>query len=281
VFKKLLLPVLVVILSASTAAPAFASGRPVAAEPSAAAKPKLAAPIPCPRCWHPHLDTSWQWQLSGALDDTFDVQMYDVDLFETTASEVDELNGGNRWAICYLDAGTYENWRPDASDFPKSVLGKSNGWPGERWLDIRQIPLLKPIISARLDQCAVKGFDGVEFDNVDGYQNKTGFPLTAAQQLKYNVWLANQAHLRGLSAALKNDLDQVHPLVRYFDYALDEQCFQYKECGKLLPFINAGKAVFEVEYHLDTAAFCPKAIKLGFNALKKNLELDAPSEACS
>jgi hypothetical protein len=280
VFRKALLPLLVVIVSAGTMAPAFASGRPPSAAPAATPKPKLAAPIHCPRCWHPDLDTSWQWQLSGTLDDTFDVQMYDVDLFETSASEVETLNGGNRYAICYLDAGTYENWRPDASAFPKSVLGKRNGWPGEHWLDIRRLSVLKPIMAARMDQCAVKGFDGVEFDNVDAYQNRSGFALTAHDQLKYNGWLANQAHLRGLSAALKNDLDQVKQLLPYFDYALDEQCFQYKECDKLLPFINAGKPVFEVEYDLAASAFCPKANRLGFNALEKNLELDATREAC-
>jgi hypothetical protein len=280
VFRKALLPVLVVIVSAATVAPAFASARPGSPEPATRPK-RLAAPIQCPRCWHPPLNTSWQWQLSETLDTTLDVQMYDVDLFETSASQVDEINGGStRFAICYLDAGTYEKWRPDADAFPASVLGRGNGWPGERWLDIRRISILKAIMQARLDQCAVKGFDGVEFDNVDGYQNRTGFPLTARDQLAYNMWLANQAHLRGLSAALKNDLDQVKTLLPYFDFALDEQCFQYGECGKLLPFVNAGKPVFEVEYNLATSKFCPKANALNFNSLMKNLELDATREAC-
>jgi hypothetical protein len=280
VFRKTVLPVLVVLLSAATAAPALASGRPGSLEPATRPK-KLAAPVQCPRCWHPALDTSWQWQLSGTLDTSLDVQMYDVDLFDTTAAQVDAINGGaDRFAICYLDAGTWENWRPDADLFPKSVLGKRNGWPGEHWLDIRRLSVLAPIMKARLDLCAVKGFDGVEFDNVDGYQNKTGFPLTAREQLTYNTWLANQAHQRGLSAALKNDLGQVKTLVPYFDFALDEQCFQYDECSKLKPFINAGKPVFEVEYHLDTSAFCPQANALNFNSLKKNLALDATREAC-
>jgi hypothetical protein len=265
-------------VSAATVAPALASGRPDGPEP--AARRRLALPVSCPRCWHPDLVTSWQWQLSGTTDHSVDVQMYDVDLFETSAAEVDQLNEGSRYAICYLDAGTWENWRPDASQFPASVRGRSNGWPGERWLDIRRMGVLKPIIAARLDQCAVKGFDGVEFDNVDGYANRTGFPLTAADQLTYNVWLANQAHLRGLSAALKNDLGQVKTLLPYFDYAVNEQCFQYKECSLLLPFIAAGKPVFEVEYELDPAKFCPKANALGFNSLRKNLSLDAYRVAC-
>ena len=114
-------------------------------------------------------------------------------------------------------------------------MGRSNGWPGERWLDIRKLGVLGPIMKARLDMCAAKGFDAVEFDNVDGYQNRTGFPLTAADQLAYNVFLANQAHLRGLSAVLKNDVGQIRALLPYFDFALNEQCHQYDECDRLEP----------------------------------------------
>ena len=160
--------------------------------------------------------------------------MYGIDLFDNAPSVVASLHAHywhklNRVVICYMSAGTWENWRPDASAFPKSVLGKPvSGWAGERWLDIRQIGILGPIMDARLDLCKQKGFDGVEADNVDGYANPTGFPLTPSDQITYNMFLAAQAHIRGLSIGLKNDLDQVNDLLPYFDWALDEQCFQYK-----------------------------------------------------
>jgi hypothetical protein len=51
------------------------------------------------------------------------------------------------------------------------------GWPGERWLDIRRIDLLAPLIGQRLELCRIKGFDAVEPDNIDGYTNDTGFSL--------------------------------------------------------------------------------------------------------
>jgi hypothetical protein len=86
---------------------------------------------------------------------------------------------------------------------------------------------LGDVTKARMDLCKSKGFNGVEFDNVDGHSNNTGFPLTPSEQLSYNIFLANAAHTRGLSVALKNDLDQVTTLLPYFDWALDEQCFQY------------------------------------------------------
>ncbi|HLJ34057.1 MAG TPA: endo alpha-1,4 polygalactosaminidase [Ktedonobacteraceae bacterium] len=250
------------------------------AQAGSVALPALPAPVPCPNCWHPALNTSWQWQLQGQIDQSFNVTMYDVDMFDTSASVVASLHSAGRIVICYIDAGTWENWRPDASKFPNSVKGKNNGWPGEKWLDIRQLSILGPIMQARMDLCKSKGFDGVEFDNVDGYTNNTGFPLTYNDQLNYNTWLANQAHTRGLSVALKNDLGQIHDLLPYFDWVLDEQCFQYTECGKLVPFIQANKAVMEVEYNLAPSQFCPKANALNFNSMKKHLNLKAYRVAC-
>ena len=96
--------------------------------------------------------------------------------------------------ICYIDVGTAENWRADYSSFPASVLGNSNGWPGEKWLDIRQLSVLEPIITARFAMCKTKGFDAVEPDNVDGYENDSGFPLSARQQLTYDEWVAGEVH---------------------------------------------------------------------------------------
>ncbi len=64
---------------------------------------------------------------------------------------------------------------------PLSFLkGKSvSGFREEKWLDIRRWDLLGPIMRARAEKCRYAGFDGIEWDNVDGYTNKTGFPLTA------------------------------------------------------------------------------------------------------
>src|SRR5262249_23600554 len=147
-------------------------------------------------------------------------------------------------ALCYVSAGTWENWRPDAAAFPGSVKGRKNGWPGEVWLNIRQRSILLPIMAATRQERRGAGFDGVEWDNVDGYSNRTGFRLTAADQLAYNASLANLAHQHGLTVALKNDVGQLADLAPYFDYAVNEQCQQYNECGGYTTsFINQGKAV--------------------------------------
>lgn len=257
-------------------------GAPVAlAVPSAPPAPKpLPPPVACDGCWHPELVTSWQWQLQFEIDQSYDVQMYDIDAVDNDPSVVEALHAAGRTVVCYVDAGSWEDWRPDAGLFPESVLGRRNGWPGERWLDIRRIRILRPIMEARMDLCVEKGFDGIEFDLVDGWANETGFPLHREDQLRYNVMLANQAHVRGLSVGLKNDLGQVEDLLPYFDWALNEQCFQYDECERLLPFVEAGKAVFGVEYKLETSEFCDQANAMNFNFLRKHIPLGAWRDPC-
>ena len=199
--------------------------------------------------------------------------MYDIDLFDTSAATVASLHRRGRHVVCYLDAGTYERGRPDAASFPAAVLGANvEGWPGERWLDIRRLDVLGPILKRRLDLCRHKGFDGVEPDNVDAYANNSGFALSAADQLAFNRFVAAAAHARGLSVGLKNDLDQARTLQPDFDWALNEQCFQYHECDALKPFTRAGKAVFVAEYRLAPRAFCARARAAGFTAIRKRLD---------
>jgi len=257
----LALALLVGLVLVQAPAPTIASGR-------------LTPPVACVRCWRPSPHPTWQWQLSATLDTRVRARIYDVDLFDTTSAQVVKLHRLGRKAVCYIDAGSWENYRPDAARYAKSLVGKKlQGWPQERWLDIRRIAKLGPLIRHRVLLCKGKGFDGVEFDNVDGYENDTGFHLTALDQLRFNIFLANMAHRYHLAVALKNDPDQVKKLEPYFDWSLDEQCFQYSECRSLLPFIRAGKPVFEIEYYLPRSRFCSKAATYGFDALRKRLNL--------
>ena len=229
--------------------------------------------------WAPPPTATWQWQLSGPLDLSVPAAVYDLDLFDTPASTISDLHARGARAVCYFSAGTRERGRPDP--FPAAVAGKAlEDWPDERWLDVRALDVLGPVLERRLDLCARKGFDGVEADNVDGYANASGFPLTAADQLRFNRFLATAAHARGLSIGLKNDLDQVRALEPSFDWALDEQCFQYDECDRLKPFVDAGKAVFVTEYELEPAAFCARARAAGYMAMLKRLELGPYRRTC-
>jgi hypothetical protein len=225
---------------------------------------------------------TWQLQLSGKVDTGVHARVFDIDLLTNARAVVRELRRKHRKVICYFSAGTNESFRSPGQQFPPHTRGEPLAdYPDEQWLDIRRIGELKPLIERRLDRCKRNGFVGADFDNVDGYANRTGFPLTAADQLRFNRFLARAAHARGLAAGLKNDIGQVPELAPSFDFAVNEQCFQYHECGVLQRhFTRRGKPVFHVEYHLKPRQFCPRARKLGFSSLFKRLDLGAYRRAC-
>jgi len=262
-----------------------ATAKPTTA-PAATSKPTTKPPTspsgricPAGQVWAPAPGTTWQWQLTGTIDTSLDVQMYDIDLFDNTAQTIATLHSQGKAVICYFST-QYEDWRPDAANWPASVLGKGlDGWPGEKYVDIRS-PIVRSLITARLDLAVSKGCDGVEPDNVDEYANSNGLGITAADQIDFNSFVANAAHERGLSVGLKNDLDQVAALVSHYDWALDEQCNEYDECDMLEPFTKAGKAVFGTEYSGSASSFCPKMVTDKFSWLLKDLDLTAKATQC-
>ncbi|MGV9249563.1 endo alpha-1,4 polygalactosaminidase [Streptomyces sp. NPDC003710] len=230
--------------------------------------------------WKPRPGLAWQWQLDGKVDPSANVPVYDIDGFENSAADVARLHRAGRKVICYVNVGAWENFRPDQNAFPHSLLGRANGWQGERWLDIRRRSVLRPLIERRFDMCRAKGFDAVEPDLVEGYANATGFALTAGDQLAYNRMIAEIAHDRGLSAGLKNDLPQIPQLQRDFDFAVNEECAQYDECSSLTPFIKAGKAVFHVEYAEPTEKFCAQSRRLKLSSMLKKPQLGVWRKPC-
>ena len=231
--------------------------------------------------WTPHVSDTWQWQLTGTIDTSYNVSVYDIDLFDAPDAVIASLHAQGRHVVCYFSAGSGENWRPDYASFKPADLGKAlDGWAGEKWLDTRSTNV-RNIMAARLDKAKARGCDGVGPDNVDGYTNKPGFPLTAATQLDYNRFLATAAHARGLRVALKNDVDQVTTLAASFDFAINEQCNAYSECDAYSAFTGANKPVFNAEYkakwHTSASAratMCTKARAQNLRTLVLPLALD-------
>jgi endo-alpha-1,4-polygalactosaminidase (GH114 family) len=258
------------------------------------------------RVWRPPLNVSWHWMIDHPLDlenpkdiglhdpagnvlSTPEPMIYDIDGEFNSAATVAALHSMGKRVICYIDVGAYESYRADASSFPKRVRGKPDShWEGSYWLDIRQRKFLLPIMRERMQMCKAKGFDAIEPDEMDGYANDTGFDVTYDDQLAYNRSIAEMAHEFGLSVGLKGDIDQAHDLWPYFDWTLNEQCFQYDECDKLVSsFIAHGKSVFQVEYddphtnhRADVASFCPRANRSNFNSMKMPLDLNGGREPC-
>ncbi len=242
----------------------------------------LAGPAMAEERWYrPPPDVTWQWQLQGDIDTRHAAVLYDVDLFETPASVIRALAAEGRRVICYFSAGSGENFRPDYHRLRPSELGRVlDGYADERWLDIRSANVAR-VMQARMDLAVARGCDGVEPDNVDGYENETGFAISAAEQLAFNRHLAREAHRRGLGIALKNDGRQARALVDDFDFALNEECHLYRQCGELQVFVERQKAVLNAEYALDRAeaearreVLCAKARAEGFRTLILPLALD-------
>ena len=224
--------------------------------------------------WNPPQQLSWYWQLTGTVNNSYPAAAYDIDGFDNSAGEIASLHAAGKHVICYIDVGTWENWRSDASKFPSSVLGNDNGWPGERWLDIRQLSVLEPIMTARFQMCKQKGFDAVEPDNMDGFENSTGFSISAQDQLTYDEWVAGEVHSLGLSVLEKNDPDQAAQLQPYFDGVLDEQCNEYSECSAYKSYLSAGKPVLNAEYNLSTSQFCAADNAAGIMGALYSVNLD-------
>lgn len=235
--------------------------------------------------YRPGVDTTWQWQLqpegSRGINTAYDVDVYDIDLFDNDAAIIAQLHDAGRKVICYFSAGSFEDFREDADQFLPADLGATlSGFADERWLDIRSNNVHR-IMQSRLDLAVQKGCDGVEPDNVTGFSDETGFPLSASDQLAFNRFLANQAHQRGLFVALKNDLPQIPELVDYFDLSVNEQCQEFSECEALQPFLDAGKPVLNAEYAAEYVtdsgarqAMCAESLSQNIRSLVLPVDLD-------
>src|SRR5215475_8104046 len=248
--------------------------------------------------------------------------VFDIDIYQDgkcytpnnygvlNTAAVNALHAQGAKVIGYLDAGTAETWRPDYPQYQSfnascggCLFGKPvSGFKDEFWLNINtnvsgtnpntgQTETAQQFIldelAARMAKARSVGADAIEFDNVDAYQNKTGLAISAATQEQFDAAIANVAHTNGFAAGLKNDLGQAGDLQPYFDFAINEQCWQYRECNFPAPGLQAwppaGKAVFNVEYKLATSKFCPQAnsSSYNFNSILKDVNLyDVPYTPC-
>ena len=240
-----------------------------------------ALPVTGTSWYKPPVSVTWQWQLLGEVNPDYDVELYDIDLFDSSVELIKSLQASGKKVICYFSAGSYENFREDKDRFDPATLGNLlDGWPDEQWLDIRSTRVAEIMIE-RLNLAMQKGCDGVEPDNMDGYLNDSGFDLTARDQLAFNKFIVNEAHKRGLSVGLKNDLDQIPELVDFYDFSVNEQCYEFDECDTLEPFVQAGKPVLNAEYlqqYIDDTqereALCDATNNAQFSTLILPLDLD-------
>ena len=213
------------------------------------------APEPCQPatgCWSPpHLDRTghpmrWDWQIGRTVPlqrtGRSAVDIYDIDGFLTTPAQVGAI--GTRWqastlphprTVCYLDLA-WEDYRPDASPgaaFPAAALGHVYfGFPEERWVDLRQLGALKPMLRERIGMCARKGFDAVELDDIDSFDPPavTGFHLTPGDAQNLLAYAFNQIHRAGMTGLWKNSPYLSWWARPYADGAVVEECYLNHAC---------------------------------------------------
>lgn len=233
--------------------------------------------------WPPKPGLRWQIQYKLPLALSIDADVYILDMFDTDAKVLATLRARGKRAVCYINAGAWEDWRDDKATFPPEVLGNvMTGYPNERWLDTRS-PTVLALMERRLDLCRQKGFDGVIFDNVNSHTHATGFPLTPTNSLDYNARLANAGRTRGLAVGMNNNSLQTKTLEPYFDWALAESCFEQGWCANFSPFVKNGKAVVAIEYNIPSErrpAVCKQAEALGFYVMFKGRDLGAYRQDC-
>ena len=203
------------------------------------------------------------------------------------------IQGQGAKVICYFSGGSYENWREDKDQFQDGDLGSGlEGWDGENWININSDNVRK-IMEGRLDMAKQKGCNGVDPDNVDGYNNDNGLGLTSDDSVNYMHFLADAAHARGLSIGLKNALEIVPQVVDKMQWTVNEQCLEYDECDRLHVFLDQQKPVFHVEYPKGDDEntnnriagntydnICGSPSTDGFSTIIKNMDLDEFTELC-
>lgn len=249
--------------------------------------------------WQPPVGASWNYYLLNPINLTLvsespSYAVWGIDLFSNPASTISALQANSSHVICYFSAGSYEDWRPDASSFTTTDLGDNlAGWPGEKWLNITSSNV-RSIMTRRLDLAVSKGCNGVDPDNVDGYSNTNGLGLTQQDSIDYMNFLADETTKRNLSIGLKNANAIVPNLVDRMQWSVNEECHHYDECEDFSAFIEQGKPVFNVEYpkgdktnnndpvtaqQLQMA--CNDTNAKGFSTIVKNINLDWFTENCN
>lgn len=131
---------------------------------------------------------NWEYQLASNSEDIQKIpgtKLYIIDM-DAAAAVMADLRSGESGVhvVCYFSAGTYEPERADddlargirASDW-NGIKGSTLEQWGEQWLDIRSAKA-KTIMQKRMDYARQIGCDGIDPDNMDGFDNDPGFPLT-------------------------------------------------------------------------------------------------------
>ncbi|MET9864000.1 endo alpha-1,4 polygalactosaminidase [Streptomyces smyrnaeus] len=187
--------------------------------------------------------------------------------------------------ICYVNAfqtqpGAEDSWDSDLLLRDKSGDVVYDGeWKGEALLDIRTADKRKRIakkVNAWIDSCAAKGFQAVEPDNYDSYDRSEGL-LTTGQAQDLIRRLSGHAHSKGLAIGQKNAAELATSRKdNGLDFAIAEQCGEWKECGTYTKAF--GDEVFVIEYTADGLATACEGWSDQLSIVRRDLDVRTPSD---
>ena len=226
----------------------------------------------------------WDWQLSEPIRAPRSIDIFDTDPDSTNKRTIQRLNARGVYTICYVSVGTLEDYRDDQHAFPASVIGRTYGdWPDERFLDVRQLDVLLPLMQARFQRCKDMGFQAIEPDNMDVYDNASGFNISRRDGLRYIRALADLAHGMGLEIGQKNVPELTPDLVEVMDFVITEGCYIDGWCQEVFAYIRANKPVLAAEYtdtRIDWPSACAFAQAHNYSMILKDRDLNAGLQSC-
>nr|WP_232832222.1 endo alpha-1,4 polygalactosaminidase [Nocardiopsis sp. FIRDI 009] len=194
---------------------------------------------------------AFDYQLGGAYEPAPGVVTV---VRDATAEPVADL-----YSVCYVNGfqtqpQERERW---VAEHPDLLLRDADGefvvdpdWPDEILLDVstgERREGIAELVGATVRECAERGFDAVEFDNLDSH-TRSGGAFTADDALALAADLAETAHGHGMAVAQKNAAELAGRARREagFDLAVAEECAAFDECAAYTAVY--GDAVLAVEY---------------------------------
>ncbi len=213
----------------------------------------------------PPIGAYFDYQLGGDYPPATQVGIVTRDWFAGTP----ELGLYN---ICYVNA--FQTQPPDDENRPDEREGwpaevvlanEDPAWEGEYVIDLSTAALRAAAaahVETMIATCAGKGFDAVEFDNLDTYSRFDDLPFGTAETLDYATTITAFAHEHGLAVGQKNTveltLEQAVEQVG-FDFAVVEECSEFEECAAYKQLY--GPLVLYIEYsHDGMIEACSQAI---------------------
>ena len=237
----------------------------------------------------PPANAGFDYQIGGDYPLPAGVAVVSRDWFAGTA-EPDPT-----YSICYVngfqtqadEAGVD---RPDElSNWPPRLvlkkLGDDPSWGGEYLIDLRSASKRAAAaawVAQMVDGCAAKGYDAVEYDNLDSWTRFDGTPLARRvpfekrDAVAYAKLLAELAHARGLAVGQKNTVELSAAQVSSvgFDFAIAEECGRYRECEDYRRLHD--NLVVAVEYRRQDFAAACKSVGASISVVLRDRQVSTP-----